>query len=261
MLKSLLNRKPKASPLDKAFVPQGVRLYVIGDIHGRLDLLNELLDQIDRDDAAREPAEVHLIFLGDLIDRGPDSAGVIDRAMQLYDAGGGRVRFLMGNHEEVYLGAATGEEKHVRFFCKIGGRETILSYGVTLDEYRNMESEELAERVGNLFPRSHIDFVSRFENRIVFGDYAFVHAGIRPGIPLEEQKISDLRWIREDFILDDEPHDKVIVHGHTISEAVEECHNRIGIDTGAYETGQLTALCLESNKRWYLQTERQRAAA
>ncbi|MEZ5708395.1 MAG: metallophosphoesterase family protein [Blastomonas sp.] len=261
MLTSLIRRKPKASPLDRAFVPEGTRLYVIGDVHGRLDLLNELLVRIDEDDATRPNAEIHLIFLGDLVDRGMESRGVVERAMQLAEVGGGRVRFLMGNHEEVMLGAATGDEKHVKFFCRIGGKETLFSYGLSPEDYQRLQIEELSERVATLFPRAHLDFVSRFESRIVFGDYAFVHAGIRPGVPLDEQRIKDLRWIREEFILDDEPHDKVIVHGHTISENVEECHNRIGIDTGAYMSGRLTALCLEENRRWYLQTGAEAKAA
>jgi serine/threonine protein phosphatase 1 len=254
MLKALLRRKPKLRPIDIAALPDGQRVYAIGDVHGRLDLLDQLLDQIVADDRARPAADTHIVFLGDLMDRGPDSAGVIDRAIELSQTLGDKVHFLMGNHEEVYLSAASGDEKLVRFFCKIGGRETILSYDITPQEYRALNMEELAARMTDLLPRRHIEFVSSFKDRIVMGDYAFVHAGVRPGTPIDEQKPKDLRWIREDFLVDDSPHDKLIVHGHTITEDVEECPNRIGIDTGAYMSGVLTALCLEGQTRWYLKT-------
>lgn len=255
MLKALLRRKPKpAAPIDTATLPDGLRVYAIGDIHGRRDLLDQLLEQIKEDDSSRADADTHIVFLGDLMDRGPDSSGVIDRAMELSQARRDNVHFLMGNHEEVYLAAATGDEKLVRFFCKIGGRETILSYDITPQDYNALSMEELAERMPVLLPPHHVEFVSGFKDRIVVGDYAFVHAGVRPGVPIEEQQPKDLRWIREDFIIDDTPHDKLIVHGHTITDDVEECSNRIGIDTGAYMSGMLTALGLEGGNRWYLKT-------
>jgi len=254
MLKALLRRKPKLAPIDTACLPEGRRVYAIGDIHGRRDLLDQLLDQIVEDDRQRESADTHIVFLGDLVDRGPDSAGVIERAMELAQTLGDRVHFLMGNHEEVYLGAATGDEKLVRFFCKIGGRETILSYDITPQEYNALDMEKLAARIPALLPQRHVDFLAGFEDRIVMGDYAFVHAGVRPGVPIEEQLPKDLRWIREEFIVDEAPHDKLIVHGHTITDDVEECSNRIGIDTGAYMSGMLTALALEGKQRWYLKT-------
>lgn len=255
MLKALLRRKPKpAAPIDTATLPDGQRVYAIGDIHGRRDLLDQLLDKIVMDDRMRGPADTHIVFLGDLMDRGPDSAGVIDRAIELSETLGDNVHFLMGNHEEVYLAAADGDEKLVRFFCKIGGRETILSYDISPQEYNSLSMEELTERLTTLLPKRHLDFVRGFKDRIVMGDYAFVHAGIRPGKSIEEQRPKDLRWIREDFIMDETPHDKLIVHGHTITDDVEECYNRIGIDTGAYMSGMLTALCLEGRERWYLKT-------
>ena len=255
MLKTLLRKRSKDRALNRPAIPDGLRVYAIGDIHGRLDLLDELLAKIDRDNEERGPADTHLVFLGDLIDRGPDSRGVIDRAMQLAEAGGERVHFLMGNHEEVFLGAATGDEKLVRFFCRIGGRETILSYDIELEEYQRLHMDELAARIPELIPAAHVEFTSQFKDQVVIGDYAFVHAGIRPGVALADQNRKDLRWIRDEFILDDEQHEKVIVHGHTISPKVEERANRIGIDTGAYVSGVLTALALEGTERWFLRTE------
>lgn len=253
MLNRLLRKKKPSRPIDNASIPEGRRVYAIGDIHGRNDLLQQLLAKIVRDDGERGAAESEIIFLGDLVDRGPDSAGVLDTAMQLKEKAG-NVRFLMGNHEEVYLAAATGNEKSVRFFNRIGGRETILSYDISRKDYIELNMAQLAERIPALFPREHIDFVSGFEDQIIIGDYAFVHAGIRPGIPLSEQRKKDLRWIREEFLAIEEPHEKVIVYGHTISDDVVEAGNRIGIDTGAYYSGKLTALGLQGSERWYLDT-------
>lgn len=253
MLKRLFNKKAPVRPLDTATVPEGRRIYAIGDIHGRNDLLQQLIEKIIDDDFKRGEIVSEIIFLGDLVDRGPDSAGVIETAMKLKRELG-NVRFLMGNHEEVYLKAATGDEKATRFFNRIGGKETILSYEISMKEYMDLDSVGLAERLPDLFPADHIDFVKGFEDQIVIGDYAFVHAGIRHGVSLEEQKPKDLRWIREEFLSIDDPFEKVIVYGHTISDDVVEKGNRIGIDTGAYYTEKLTALALEGDQRWYLDT-------
>ncbi|MEP2493194.1 MAG: metallophosphoesterase family protein [Parasphingorhabdus sp.] len=253
MLKRLFRKKEISRPIDSATIPEGRRVYAIGDVHGRNDLLQQLLDKIIKDDGERGDAESEIIFLRDLVDRGPDSCGVIDTAMQI-KAKLGDIRFLMGNHEEVYLSAATGDEKAVRFFNRIGGRETILSYEITMKEYMELDMVQLAQRIPEIFPQSHIDFIAGFEDQIVIGDYAFVHAGVRPGVKLTEQRPKDLRWIREDFLAEDEPHEKVIVYGHTINEDVVEAGNRIGIDTGAYYSEKLTALVLEGAERRYLDT-------
>lgn len=253
MLKRLLRKKKPSRPIDSATVPEGRRVYAIGDVHGRNDLLKKLLDKIIKDDGERDSAESEIIFLGDLVDRGPDSAGVIDTAMQTKEIFG-NVRFLMGNHEEVYLAAAAGNEKSVRFFNRIGGRETILSYEITMKEYMELDMTQLAQRIPELFPQEHIDFIAGFEDQITVGDYAFVHAGIRPGVPLSEQRPKDLRWIREEFLSAQEAHEKVIVYGHTINDDVVETGTRIGIDTGAYYSEKLTALALQGPERWYLDT-------
>lgn len=253
MLKRFLRRKEPARPIDSAAIPKGRRVYAIGDVHGRNDLLEQLIGKIVEDDRQRDALDSEIIFLGDLVDRGPDSAGVIDTAMRL-KADARNVRFLMGNHEEVYLAAATGDEKSVRFFNRIGGRETILSYPISMQEYIELDIEELAQRIPELFPQDHVDFIASFEDQIIIGDYAFVHAGIRPGIPLAEQRQKDLRWIRDDFLSAQDAHEKIIVYGHTINDEVVETGTRIGIDTGAYYSNKLTALGLEGSKRWYLDT-------
>lgn len=234
-------------------VPAGQRVYAIGDIHGRDDLFAALLEKIEADNAARDTAFTTLILLGDLVDRGPDSASVIERAMRL-DAPFDKVAMLIGNHEECFLAALTGELKRVRYFIRIGGDATIRSYWGDDATYAAATFEEVAERFPRVVPQSHVDFLGCGEDMIQIGDYVFVHAGIRPGVPLDRQKLPDLRWIREEFIDGDQDHGVTIVHGHTISDDVDETRNRIGIDTGAYLTGRLTALGLESDQRWYLDT-------
>lgn len=254
MLARLFKKAAVQRPLDTARVPDGMRIYAIGDIHGRNDLLHSLLKQIEADDSARGNADTHIIFLGDLMDRGPDSAGVIDTAMALRDSGR-KVRFLMGNHEEVFVSACRkNDTKITRFFLRIGGEATVLSYPIPRSEYIMLDMEQLSERLTTLVPQAHLEFLDSFEDQIIIGDYAFVHAGIRPGVPLSEQKPSDLRWIRDDFVDQRGDLEKVVVYGHTIYDEVEERGSRIGIDTGAYASDKLTALALEGGERWYLQT-------
>ncbi len=232
-------------------VPEGQRVYAIGDVHGRLDLLVDLLVQIEDDDRSRAAAKSTIVFLGDLIDRGPDSRRVIETAMVLADSEID-VRFIAGNHEEVFLLAASGDAKATKFFTKIGGRETILSYAIPEAEYALLDHHDLAQRLLTLIPREHVDFLGQFEDMVTIGDYLFVHAGIRPGAALDDQRPEDLRWIRDQFLDDERDHGKVVVHGHTICDEVEIFDNRIGIDTGAYCNGQLTAIGLEGEDRWFL---------
>jgi serine/threonine protein phosphatase 1 len=254
MLARLFKRTATNRPLDTARVPDGVRVYAIGDVHGRNDLLLSLLDQIERDNTARGNAKTQIIFLGDLVDRGSDSAGVIETAMALR-ATGAKVRFLLGNHEEIFLKACRNRDlKTLRFFLKIGGDATLQSYPIPRSEYLTLSLEELAGRLPSLVPEAHLAFLESFEDQIVVGDYAFVHAGIRPDVPLAEQRRSDLRWIREEFTEHKGDLEKVIVFGHTIYPEVEERGSRIGIDTGAYASGVLTAIGLQGADRWYLQT-------
>lgn len=242
---------PPSGPV--AAIPPGRRLYAIGDIHGRLDLVEELLSLIETDNATRGDARVQLLFLGDLVDRGPDSAAVIDlvRALKAQNPDS---HILMGNHEEVFLQALSGDLKALRFFIRIGGRETILSYGMSPDEYEAASFEELQAWLAANVPAAHIAFLESLEDLVCVGDYAFVHAGVRPGVPLDQQKLADLRWIRERFLDHGGPHEKVIVHGHSIMTEPEELANRIGLDTGAYASGRLTAMGFEGEKRWIIQT-------
>jgi serine/threonine protein phosphatase 1 len=253
MLLKFLRSRRAAVAAPVAHMPQDVRAYAIGDIHGRLDLLDQLIDAIDADDACRPPAQTHLVFLGDLIDRGPQSAEVIDRVIEIENARP-NVSIIAGNHEEVFLLALEGDREALRFFSRIGGRETILSYGIAAETYDQIDYDGLAALLAKHVPAAHIDFLRSLKNTVTLGDYLFVHAGIRPGVALEDQKLSDLRWIRRDFLDFDGHNGFVVVHGHTPSAAVEHRHNRVGIDTGAWETGRLTALGLQGTDRWQIDT-------
>lgn len=233
--------------------PSGYRAYVIGDIHGRLDLLDRLLLLIESDVAARRKATNLIVFLGDLIDRGPDSSGVVER-LRLYRPRFGRTMFLAGNHEEVMLRVLGGEAPLLREWLKVGGGECIQSYGVDPEIVKRLPPDRAIELLKKAVPEAHIEFLRSFVNTVSFGSYLFVHAGIRPGVPIDEQRQSDLRWIKHPFLDDCTDHGFTVVHGHTITDEVAVWPNRIGIDTGAYRSGVLTALGIEGRDRWFLQT-------
>lgn len=240
---------PKSRP---CAVPEGQRVYAIGDIHGRLDLFAAIASAIELDDAARGPAETTVILLGDLVDRGPDSAEVLAgaRAWQRRR----NVRILRGNHEEMFL-MSLRRENALRNFLRFGGLETVLSYPVDPAAFRAADYGEAQEMIRRAVPPEDVDFMRTFEDRILIGDYLFVHAGIQPGVPLEEQSVHDLRWIREPFLHDAGDHGYVVVHGHTITDRADIRHNRIGIDTGAFMSGRLTALGLEGAGRWLIEAD------
>jgi serine/threonine protein phosphatase 1 len=240
---------PKAAPKAPARVPAGERVYAIGDIHGRADLFDEMILAIEADDAARGAAETTVVLLGDLVDRGPDSALVVKTARQWQERR--RVRILAGNHEQMFLDSFERTEV-LRNFLRHGGRETLLSYPVAREDYDAATLDELKDMMPGFVPAEDIAFIRGFEDHVVIGDYLFVHAGIRPGVALEEQQVSDLRWIRGEFLEDRRDHGHVVVHGHTICEDVVERPNRIGIDTGAFMSGVLTAVGLEGAERWYI---------
>lgn len=245
--------KSRIQPPAPARVPDGVRVYAIGDIHGRSDCLDELLAAI-RQESLYTTTEVRLVFLGDLIDRGPDSRGVVERLMALAE-GPQRCDFIKGNHEELLLLAAQGEQSALSVFHRAGARETMLSYGVMEDEYDQCDLQGLSELIVRHVPQAHLDFMESFVDRVSIGDYRFVHAGVRPGRSFEEQVAGDLRWIRREFLEHRQAFDGMVVHGHTIADEPEFEPNRIGIDTGAYATGRLTALGLEGERRWTLQSQ------
>jgi serine/threonine protein phosphatase 1 len=232
---------------------RGWRAYVVGDVHGRLDLLEQLLEKIEADIARRSARKVLLIFVGDLIDRGPSSAQVVER-LRTYHHPKVRTIFLLGNHEEVLLRILAGEAELITKWRWFGGTECLRSYGVDTAKLTKMSEIEALEIIRKAIPKEHVRFLESFDDSCRFGDYLIVHAGIRPGVGVDQQQQSDLRWIRDPFLLDDTDHGFIVVHGHTISAEAEFRPNRIGIDTGAYRTGVLTALAIDGSDSWLLDT-------
>ncbi len=241
---------PVAAKAAAPGVPDGERYYIVGDIHGRLDLFEAMIDSIELDDARAGKADSTVILLGDLVDRGPDSAGVLRRAREWQAKR--QVRILLGNHEDMFLESLKDCEV-LQHFLKYGGRETILSFGVSQDQLDQMSIDHLFALLPELVPHDLLEFMSSFEEMIVAGDYVFVHAGIEPLTPLNEQMRSDMLWIRDRFLRYEGALEKIVVHGHTIFDEVADCGNRIGIDTGAFRTGKLTALVLEAEQRSIIQ--------
>ena len=233
-----------------AAVPSGQRVYAVGDIHGRCDLFEALVEAIEADDAAAAPADTTVVLLGDLVDRGADSAGVIALARQWQARR--RVRILGGNHEEMFL-RSFEELEMFRHFLRHGGRDTVLSYGIDRAAFLAADLEQAQQLMREQVPAEDITFLEGFEDMVTIGDYLFVHAGIDPRVPLDAQRRQDLRWIREPFLSHPDSHGPVVVHGHTISDEPEDCGNRIGIDTGAFMSGRLTALVLEGTDRRYIE--------
>jgi serine/threonine protein phosphatase 1 len=227
-------------------VPKGVRVYAIGDIHGRADLLDEVLKRIDADLAKNPNNHSVEVFLGDYIDRGPASRQVLDRLVARSRTH--RTVFLKGNHE-TYLTGFVVNPPILADWQRLGGFETLLSYGITPTISANAATQALlAADFDQALPQSHRRFLDHLKLSFTCGDFFFVHAGVRPGIPLTKQREEDLLWIRSDFLLCEERFSKFVVHGHTPVPQPDIRPNRINIDTGAYATGQLTCLMLEGDK-------------
>ena len=250
MLNAIRRLFVRESEPPTAAIPAGERVYAVGDIHGRLDLFERMIDLIEADDAASEPARTTVILLGDLVDRGPDSAAVVARARAWQQVR--PVRILAGNHEEMFLKSFEDTDV-LKHFLRFGGKETVLSYGIDPEAYRTADVDEVQAMMHAAVPEEERRYIAGFEDLIAIGDYLFVHAGIRPRTSLEEQQVKDLRWIREPFLSHPEPFGAVVVHGHTITDGPVDRGNRIGIDTGAYVSGRLTALVLEGGNRRYLE--------
>lgn len=254
MFSKLFRRVSANIAASRAFSgPPGKRLYAVGDIHGRLDLLNDLLGRINDDIAARSVPSAAVVFLGDLIDRGPQSAGVIERLCTLTPFPA-ETLCLLGNHEEVLLRVLAAEPDLAYDWLGYGGDACAESYGVDPVALTAMDEARIATTLGDAIPARHIAYLKRCGDTVSFGDYLLVHAGIRPGVPIEDQEPKDLRWIRQPFLSDAHDHGCMVIHGHTISEGVEQRSNRIGIDTGAYRTGLLTAAVIEGDDLHFIAT-------
>ncbi|MBY9064732.1 serine/threonine protein phosphatase [Sphingomonas yunnanensis] len=229
------------------------RIYAIGDLHGRFDLFRALMRSIERDHAARGPAATRIVLLGDIVDRGPDSARLVRGCMRLSQLNP-RFTVLKGNHEEMMVHALRGDLWAYRAWLDFGGRETLLSWGVPPEVTGDAPGIRELRAAAQLVGRDVVDWLARLPLTLRHENHLFVHAGIRPGVPLERQVPRDLLWIGEEFLGSEEDHGVTVVHGHTIVEDGPEVHaNRVGIDTGAYRTGRLTALGLERGERWFLQ--------
>lgn len=242
---------------DRPSAPPGVRLYGVGDIHGHDELLSEMLRTIELDIGSDRAARNVVVFLGDIIDRGPASAAAMERLRTLNNASFEPV-FLTGNHEEVLGRILDGEDDLVRDWLRFGGAECAASYGLDPSVLRGLGDRQAGEAIRDAIPESHRAFLRSFADSFSAGDYLFVHAGIRPGVPIEHQAVADLRWIRAPFLNYRHRHSKVVVHGHSIAKEIEFRPGRIGVDTGAYRSGVLSAIVLEGTEQRALQVGRAR---
>lgn len=261
--------RPKALGMFKRFLkphrlppatPPGLVVYAIGDVHGRSDLLRILLGRILSEAqglAASSQLRPVIVGLGDYIDRGPDSRGVLDLLIELGAVKGLECHFLCGNHDQTALDfiddPASGPT-----WCEFGGREALASYGVRAPASRSDSQAWVQARdaFASALPASHLGFLKALKSHLEIGDYFFAHAGARPGVALQDQSERDLMWIREPFLSDPRPFEKVVVHGHSAGELIHADHRRINVDTGAYATHQLTSARLEGTRQSFLYTRR-----
>jgi serine/threonine protein phosphatase 1 len=225
-------------------LPPDTRIYAVGDIHGRADLLRDIIQRID-DDRARRPVRVSIeVYIGDYIDRGPQSKDVIDAlAWRVVQKG---AVCLRGNHEAL-LEAFFADPAGLHPWLYVGGRQTLESYGLS---HADLDASEfrIHRRLLDVFPEAHRLFLECLQDYFSCGDFLFVHAGLRPGIPLAQQSLHDLHWIRDEFLDFKQSHGPLVVHGHTPVSHPELLPNRINIDTGAWMSGVLTCVVIEGSK-------------
>lgn len=248
---------------DLAPSTHGRLIYAVGDVHGRLDVLGPLLHDIAKDAVAQNADDrPMLVFLGDYVDRGPESKGVVDLILQLQGWPKFEIRALKGNHEEALL-QFLDEPAFGATWMEHGGAATLASYGVQPPAQRTDPQawKPVRDAFAQALPTDHLAFYRSLELMITEGDYAFVHAGVRPGVPLHQQSERDLLWIRQEFLQERSRFEKMIVHGHTPMEQPQLTANRLGVDTGAYATGVLTAVRLHHDEQEILQVRAHRRAA
>lgn len=227
-------------------LPEGTRIYAVGDIHGRSDLLKEIFTAIDADTARNEVARPIEVFLGDYIDRGPHSAHTLDLLIERSLCR--ETVFLKGNHEAFFL-EVLRDPKKFDDWRQFGGLQTLMSYGIQPTLSRDTADQaDLINALVELMPAAHLRFLQNLKPSFLYGDFFFVHAGVRPGIPLSEQQENDLLWIRHEFLNSEGDHGKFIVHGHTPVPEPDIRRNRVNIDTGAYATGRLTLLSIQESR-------------
>lgn len=238
-------------------VPERTCVYAIGDIHGRADLLDLVLEKILVHAARYDGFRKVLITLGDYVDRGADSKGVIDRL--LAPPPGFETVYLMGNHEDLML-RFLAQPADGGVWFQNGGQAAMESYGIPVDGWDVDRAKALRDALAAVLPPAHLAFLRGLAMQHTEGDYVFVHAGVKPGVPLRRQDPEDLMWIRDEFLRSTKDHGKVVVHGHSVAFKPEEFPSsdrpsRIGIDTGAYATEQLTCLALVGAMRSWIHTE------
>ena len=249
----LRSRRP-TTVQPKRSTPPGSRIYAVGDVHGRLDLLDALLEAILAESRGRSPRPV-LIMLGDYVDRGPSSRGVIQRLVELERSPALETQFIRGNHD-YEMARFSVDPAAGPMWCRHGGTETLRSYGLSppppIDDAESWR--RVQQDFHNAVPGQHLLFLERLKAYVEYGDFFFTHAGVRPGVELEDQNDNDLMWIRQEFLKDDTLLGKTIVHGHTPEQDAVVSLRRIGLDTGAYATGKLTAVVLEGLQTRLMQT-------
>lgn len=225
---------------------RGERVYAIGDVHGRYDLLRKMLKIIidHFGTITPKPKKVTLLFLGDVIDRGPDSRQCLGNIRSLVETGGARM--LLGNHEDMMLASIDGNAQAQEAWLENGGKPALRSYGVAPPQ-PGEDAFDFAERLAQKVPEDHVAFLRSLDVSYASGGYLFVHAGVRPGIPIAQQLREDLYSIRDEFTTSSEDHGAVIVHGHSITDSVEVRKNRIACDTGAYRSDKLSCVCLQDD--------------
>ncbi|MCX7173331.1 MAG: metallophosphoesterase [Proteobacteria bacterium] len=239
-----------------SLTPPDTVIYAVGDIHGRRDLLELITAQIVADAAQRTARRRILVFLGDYLDRGADSRRVIEMMLDPPPEGFERVT-LKGNHEDLLLRYLAGELDAGQHWFNFDGQDTLADYGVEIPDPQARDDANMSllrQRLEVALPQSHLDFFRSLQISYQAGGYYFVHGGVRPGVPLDQQGAHDCMWIRGSFLNSQAEHGAVVVHGHSICEQPELKHNRIGIDTGAYDSGVLTCLVLDGATRSFLQT-------
>jgi len=249
MSEALLTIDWPPPPPPRALSTEGLVIYAVGDVHGRYDLLKLALGQIATDCTGEAASRLPmLVLLGDYIDRGPDSAKVLQALVWLRRRGEFHLRLLKGNHEQALLAFLEDPERHADWLG-FGGAETLASYGVAPPPPGADASVLIRARDSllDLMPASHLQLLEELETMVLVGDYAFVHAGVRPDRPLASQTETDLLWIRRGFVDATGPFERMIVHGHTwVSDQPQVTEHRIGLDTGAYATGVLTVARLDA---------------
>lgn len=233
----------------RPLLPAGIRIYAIGDVHGRLDLLDELLGKVDADLAGHPVARAIFVFLGDYIDRGNHSRETIDRLIERHEAS--EHVFLKGNHEQIALKCLSDPGLFDRWL-RLGGTETLASYGIEVGS--KIKTAELQAAFHRALPQAHIKFFRALQPSFACGDFFFAHAGVKPRVALARQAEKDLLWIREEFLISNQDFGKTIIHGHTPGYEIEVRPNRINIDTGAYATGRLTCLVMEGSSLSFIDT-------